>query len=125
MMTRAVFRKTGGMSRDQKSLPDVPGPDFVGAVSQICSTMLVVWPTRAFICGRVACGRRLTSPYATSKPQEIRVKWAELSAEVGIRVSEEHRPALRAGCMSLKLLSRASQLRCGPTKIRGTTWLGS
>jgi hypothetical protein len=27
--------------------------------------------------------------------------------------------------MSLKLFSRARQLWCGPTKIRGTTWLDS
>jgi hypothetical protein len=27
--------------------------------------------------------------------------------------------------MTLKLLSRARHLWCGPTKIRGTTWLGS
>ena len=40
-------------------------------------------------------------------------------------VSEEQRPALRAGCMSLKLLPRARQLGCGPTKIQGTTWFSS
>jgi glycosidase len=37
----------------------------------------------------------------------------------------ERGPPLRGGCMSLKLLSRARHLWCGPTKIRGTTWLGS
>ncbi len=42
-----------------------------------------------------------------------------------IRLSEEHRPPLCGGCMSLKLFSRARQLWCGPSKIRGTTWLGS
>src|SRR5437870_13770031 len=41
------------------------------------------------------------------------------------KVSEEHRPPLCGGCMSLKLFSRARQLWCGPSKIRGTTWLGS
>src|SRR5437660_12421583 len=40
------------------------------------------------------------------------------------KVSEEHRPPLCGGCMSLKLFSRARQLWCGPSKIRGTTWLG-
>src|SRR5438876_944762 len=40
-------------------------------------------------------------------------------------VAEEHRPPLCGGCMSLKLFSRARQLWCGPSKIRGTTWLGS
>src|SRR5437016_2143533 len=39
--------------------------------------------------------------------------------------TEEHRPPLCGGCMSLKLFSRARQLWCGPSKIRGTTWLGS
>ena len=42
---------------------------------------------------------------------------AKFQASAGHRVC--------GGCMSLKLLSRASQLRCGPTKNRGTTWLGS
>src|SRR5438876_7458007 len=33
------------------------------------------------------------------------------------KVSEEHRPPLCGGCMSLKLFSRARQLWCGPSKI--------
>jgi len=41
------------------------------------------------------------------------------------RVAYKRGPPLRCGCMSLKLLSRARHLWSSPTKIRGTTWLGS
>jgi hypothetical protein len=41
------------------------------------------------------------------------------------RIRYEHGPPLCGGCMTLKLVPRDRHLWCCPTKIRGTTWLGS
>src|SRR5437660_9167714 len=67
-------------------------------------------------------------PDVNEKDLEIRVENNVLTIrgerKFEKKVSEEHRPPLCGGCMSLKLFSRARQLWCGPSKIRGTTWLG-
>jgi len=67
----------------------------------------------------VAEGRPRIAKYRTSGSSSFK---AWVSAAIDIY---EHRPPLCGGCMTLKLVPRDRHLWCCPTRIRGTTWLGS
>lgn len=58
------------MRKDQSTMPDVPPPDFVGAVAEIWSTVnyAAYHRTRGSICERELCRHLSTSCGGTSRP---------------------------------------------------------
>jgi hypothetical protein len=73
------------MSRDQKSMPDVPGPDFAGAVSEIWLTVNYAY--------RLACTRVYLQTRAMRTPIDELLRDEQATREqgqVGIIIWRSH-----------------------------------